>query len=208
MRNIAGKTLRALRANLDRLPPSIRPVAAALARSSDQALRALEPLLTQRFTGLRIRIHGDYHLDQVLSTGKDFVIIDFDGQAGDTLAERRRKHSCLRDVAGMIRSFHFAAGAALLDTTILREEDRSAATPWIEAWHRWLSATFLGAYVPAVASARILPDEDELSLMLNTHLLAGALHELNDELVACGETVAIPVLAVAALLERPLGGAA
>jgi len=163
-------------------------------------------MLSQRFTGLRTRIHGDYHLDQVLSTGKDFIIIDFDGQAGDTLGERRRKHSCLRDVAGMIRSFHFAARAALLDTTILREEDRAAAEPWVEAWQRWLSATFLGAYVQAVAGASILPADDELSLMLNTQLLAAALHELNDELVTCGETVAIPVLAVAELLERPLGG--
>jgi len=205
MRNIAGKTLRALRANLDRLPSSIQAVAAALARNPDQALRALEPLLSQQFTGLRMRIHGDYHLDQVLSTGKDFIIIDFDGQAGDTLGERRRKHSCLRDVAGMIRSFHFAARAALLDTTILREEDRAAAEPWLEAWHRWLSATFLGAYRQGVGGASILPADDELSLMLNTQLLAAALRELNDELIACRATVAIPVLAVAELLERPLG---
>ena len=90
-----------------RAPPGRRPGAGARRCSSRSSASAC--------TGLRIRTHGDYHLEQVLYTGKDFVIIDFDGPPTETLAERRRKHNCLRDVAGMIRSFHYAAFTALLE---------------------------------------------------------------------------------------------
>jgi maltose alpha-D-glucosyltransferase/alpha-amylase len=199
MRNVAGKTLRLLRTNLSRLPATVADSATELAKNPDRALKALEPLLTQKFTGLRIRTHGDYHLEQVLSTGKDFVIIDFDG-GNEPLVERRRKHSALRDVAGMIRSFHFAAMTALLDSSVIREEDRAVATPWADAWHRWVSTAFLRSYLDATAGASFLPEAAELPLVLDTHLLEEALHELNDELTLCRETVAIPIRAVAELL--------
>ena len=109
MRNLVGKTLRLLRENLDRTPRAVMPMGRGLVDGQDQVLKVFEPYLTRRLTGLRIRTHGDYHLNQLLYTGKDFVLIDFEGLPGETLAERRRKHICLRDVASMIRSFHFAA---------------------------------------------------------------------------------------------------
>ncbi|HXI60354.1 MAG TPA: hypothetical protein VNO55_30035, partial [Polyangia bacterium] len=113
MRNLAGTTLRLLRENLGWMPASIAQPARDLAAHPERALKAFEPLLTRKLTGLRIRTHDDYHLDQVLSTGKDFVIIDFEGPGGERLADRRRKHSPFRDVAGMIRSFHYAAMTAM-----------------------------------------------------------------------------------------------
>jgi maltose alpha-D-glucosyltransferase/alpha-amylase len=198
MRNIAGKTLRELRANLARLPNRPLRLAHSLADSPERVLRVFEPLLTRRLAGLRIRSHGDYHLEQALYTGKDFVIIDFEGPPLE-LAERRRKHSPLRDVAGMIRSFHWAAFASLLDGVVVREEDRELATPWAEAWHRWVSAAFLGAYLDATAGAPFMPAEEELALLLNTFLLEKALAELHDELDRCGETVVIPLAAIAEL---------
>ena len=159
-----------------------------------------EPLLNQRLTGLRIRIHGDYHLEQVLYTGKDFVIIDFEGPQQEMLAERRRKHSPLRDVAGMIRSFHFAAFAALFDGVVVREEDRAQAATWADPWHRWVSAAFLRAYLEGTAGSPIIPGDAETTLVLNTHLLAKAFFELRDELERCDETVMIPLTAIAELV--------
>jgi maltose alpha-D-glucosyltransferase/alpha-amylase len=196
MRNLAGKTLRQLRESLPSLPRSVVGPARELATHPERTLKLLEPLLTHKLTGLRIRTHGDYHLDQVLSTGKDFVIIDFEGQGGETLAERRRKHSPFRDVAGMIRSFHYAAMSATLDRAIVREVDRELAAPWAEAWHRWIAAAFLRAYLETTAGAPFMPAADDLPLILEVHLLEKAFHELRDELAGGGETVIIPLLAL------------
>jgi len=192
MRNIVGKTLRDLRASLTRLPSRALRAAHLLTDSPERVQRVFEPLLTRRLAGLRIRTHGDYHLEQVLYTGKDFVLIDFEGPPLE-LAERRRKHSPLRDVAGMVRSFHFAAFTAWLDGVVVREEDRELAAPWADAWHRWVSAAFLAAYLEATSGASFIPAPDELALILDTYLLEKAFAELRDELDRCAETVVIPL---------------
>ncbi|MEA2698838.1 MAG: maltose alpha-D-glucosyltransferase / alpha-amylase, partial [Myxococcales bacterium] len=202
MRNLAGTTLRLLRENLGWMPASIAQPARDLAAHPERALKAFEPLLTRKLTGLRIRTHGDYHLDQVLSTGKDFVIIDFEGPGGERLADRRRKHSPFRDVAGMIRSFHYAAMTAMLDRAVVRDVDWEAAAPWAEAWHRWISAAFLRAYLDACAGAPFLPAADDLPLVLDIHLIEKAFQELRDEIATPGETVAIPLSALIELLGR------
>ncbi|HEX3696903.1 MAG TPA: maltose alpha-D-glucosyltransferase [Polyangia bacterium] len=200
MRNLAGKTLRRLRESMGWLPAAAAAPAQELAANSERILKVLEPLLTQRLTGLRIRTHGDYHLDQVLSTGKDFVIIDFEGRAGETLADRRRKHSAFRDVAGMMRSFHYAALSAILNGAIVRQEDHALAMPWAEAWHRWISAAFLRAYLEGTAGAPFMPAVEDLPRVLEVHLIEKAFLELSDELTSTGDTIAIPLLALVDLI--------
>jgi maltose alpha-D-glucosyltransferase/alpha-amylase len=203
MRNVVGKTLRQLRASVGGISARVRTTANVVTDSEGAIMGVFEPLLTQRLSGMRIRVHGDYHLEQVLYTGKDFVIIDFSGLSTETLVERRRKHSAIRDVAGMIRSFHFAAHLTLLDGTVVREEDRAVANPWADAWYRWVSAVFLRAYLDATRGAAFLPGPDDLPLMLTTHLLEKAFNELRDELKhPAGETVLIPLLAIADLAGR------
>ena len=130
-RNLSPRDVqeRVLRHQLGRLPAHTQEAARLVAGNEDRILKVIEPLLTRKLTGLRIRTHGDYHLEQVLYTGKDFVIIDFYGPNEQPLADRRRKHWALRDVAGMIRSFHFAALSSLLDGAVVREEDRQLIAP-------------------------------------------------------------------------------
>jgi maltose alpha-D-glucosyltransferase/alpha-amylase len=199
MRNLVGKTLRLLRSNLDRLPPTVMPLGRQLLDGHERLLKLFEPFLTHRITGLRIRTHGDYHLNQLLYTGNNFVLIDFDGPPGETLAERRRKHICLRDVAGMIRSFHFAAATASLDGAAVRDEDRAVAGPWADTWYRWVAGSFLRSYLEAASGAAFLPAPEDLELLLDTYVIQKAFHELRDELVRCGETTAIPLSAIAEL---------
>ena len=201
MRNLIGKTLRLLRGHLAPIPPPLGVRTRALGVHPDRALRLVDPLLRQRLTGRRIRVHGDYHLDQLLSTGKDFVIIDFEGPLDETLAERRRKHSPFRDVAGMIRSFHYAAVTTLLDGTVVREIDREVAAPWAEAWHRWISGAFLRSYLDATTGASFLPAREDLPLVLRTHVLEKAFLELANELELGAETVTIPLAAILDLVE-------
>jgi len=205
MRNATGKTLRQLRENMKRLPDAARGVAQLIIDRSDAVSQLFEPLRSQRLGAVRIRVHGDLHLGQVLYTGKDFVIIDFDGSATEMLSERRRKHSALRDVAGMIRSFHYAAYSALLQGSVVRAEDRELAAPWADTWYHWVAGTFLRGYLDTTAGAPFIPEPGELALMLNTHLLEKALFELRLELEHCEETVILPLAAICDLagLRRP-----
>jgi maltose alpha-D-glucosyltransferase/alpha-amylase len=199
MRNIVGKTIRQLRASLGRVPAAAFDMGKRLADGQEKLLKMFEPFLQRRWSGLRIRTHGDFHLEQVLYTGKDFVIIDFEGPPADALAERRRKHECLRDVAGMIRSFHYAAFTALLENTVVRVEDRPIAQPWADVWYRWVSAAFLRAYLESVDDAPFMATPEDRPLILETHLIRRAFFELAFELEHCAETVIIPLTALTEL---------
>jgi maltose alpha-D-glucosyltransferase/alpha-amylase len=196
MRNLVGRTFREVRAAHGRLPGPAAALAHRLVEGQERVLKIFEPFRHQRWSGLRIRTHGDLHLEQVLYTGNDFVIIDFEGPPAETLGERRRKHECLRDVAGMIRSFHYAAFTALLESTVVRSEDRQIAEPWADVWYRWVSAAFLRAYLEATAGCPFVASPEDQPLILDTHLIRKALYELKDELERGDETVTIPLAAL------------
>jgi maltose alpha-D-glucosyltransferase/alpha-amylase len=137
---------------------------------------------------MRIRCHGDLHLGQILFTGRDFMIIDFEGEPARSLGDRRVKRSPLRDVAGVLRSFHYATFTALLDA-----ENRGLAEPgsdaardletWGRAWNDAVSEAFLGAYLERSGDAPWIPaDREALRVLLDTSLLEKAVYELTYEL--------------------------
>jgi maltose alpha-D-glucosyltransferase/alpha-amylase len=200
LRNLVGRELRSLRTKLALLPPQAQPLARFTLANEGQILTRFEGLLHQRLSVLRIRCHGDYHLGQVLFTGKDFVIIDFEGGADITLLERRRKRSPLRDVAGMIRSFHYAAYTALLDGGV-READRTVAERWAHVWHAWIAATFFRGYSSVAANAGFWPhDQEQLIMLVDRFVLAKAFHELGNELLEPSERVLVPLHGIAQML--------
>lgn len=146
--------------------------------------------------GRRIRTHGDFHLGQVLFTGKDFVIIDFEGEPARPLGERRIKRSPLRDVAGMIRSFHYAAIAAQRTTmphVEAHSADAAAASSWARLWYHWMSAAFVAAYIEGTHDAAILPRDEDFSFVLDLYVLEKALYELEYELDNRPDWVSIPL---------------
>jgi maltose alpha-D-glucosyltransferase/alpha-amylase len=154
---------------------------------------------------MRIRSHGDYHLGQVLHTGKDFVIIDFEGEPARPLGQRRIKRSPLRDVAGMIRSFHYAAFSALhaqVETGAITAEHRPRFEAWARAWHLWVSGVFLQAYLEAASPGSFLPKTDSgLTVLLDAELLDKAMYELGYELNNRPDWVKIPIQGVLQQLE-------
>jgi maltose alpha-D-glucosyltransferase/alpha-amylase len=110
---------------------------------------------------VRIRHHGDFHLGQVLYTGQDFVIIDFEGEPARALSERRLKRSPIRDAAGMIRSFQYAAYAALFGQVPgvpARQENAERLQASAELWTAWVSAAYLKAYIDEAGNAPFLPE--------------------------------------------------
>ncbi|HEY6462166.1 MAG TPA: hypothetical protein VIY73_18495, partial [Polyangiaceae bacterium] len=183
LRNLSGKVLRMLRDRLPTLPPHARPEASAvLAREAD-LLRSFEPLLRAKMSGLRIRTHGDLHLSHILYTGKGFVVTDFHGLEDQTLTERRRKRSPLRDLAWMVRSFDIAALRRLFDPASVRESDVEAARPWAAQWSLWVSATFLGAYLARIAGASFLPaDREATAILFDSFVVEQALYQLRRDL--------------------------
>src|SRR6185369_7318172 len=115
MRASLRRTFALLERKVSSLPESFRAEAREVLATEPQILAREQRILDQRFSASKIRIHGDYHLGQVLYTGKDFVIIDFEGEPARPLSERRHKRSPLRDVAGMVRSFDYVAHAGLAE---------------------------------------------------------------------------------------------
>jgi maltose alpha-D-glucosyltransferase/alpha-amylase len=163
---------------------------------------AIARITKRRIDVIRMRIHGDYHLGQVLWTGDDFVIIDFEGEPGRPLSQRRFKRNPLRDVAGMLRSLQYASAAALRDGRH-RSEDVAKLEPWARAWSDWVSASFLGGYLDRARGTRLVPThEKDLSLLLDFFVLEKCVYEIGYELNNRPDWVEIPLRGLLALLPR------
>jgi maltose alpha-D-glucosyltransferase/alpha-amylase len=183
--------------------PEVREVADQVLAREAEIDRLLERVTRKRVDVLRARIHGDYHLGQVLWTGEDFVIIDFEGEPGRPLSQRRFKRNPLRDVAGMLRSLEYASVAALRDGRH-RPEDVPMLQDWAEAWSQWVSAAFLGGYIDRVTGTRIIPQSDaELDLLLRFFLFEKVIYEIGYELNNRPDWVEIPMRGLLALLHAP-----
>ena len=180
----AGQTFRLLRRQLKSLPQAVQSDAQRVLEHEREVRQRFQTIRDRRITAMRTRIHGDYHLGQVLYTGKDFIIIDFEGEPARPISVRRLKQSPLRDVAGMLRSFHYAVSSALLEQTAdIRPEDFPASEPWIRLWYVWVSAAFLKAYFTVTDQGTFLPKaREELQVLLDAYLLEKALYELRYEL--------------------------
>jgi maltose alpha-D-glucosyltransferase/alpha-amylase len=141
----------------------------------------------------------------VLYTGKDFVIIDFEGEPARALSERRLKRSPLRDIAGMIRSFHYAAHTAVLHQAPLvphPEDDLPILAHWAQYWYIWVSVAFLRPYLSGVQRAGLLPeDPQQLKILLDAYLLEKAIYEVGYELNNRPDWVDVPLYGILQLIE-------
>jgi maltose alpha-D-glucosyltransferase/alpha-amylase len=202
---MARQSLRLLSRRGDALPVGAQADARAILESGDAVEARLRGLMSHRFGGMRIRVHGDYHMGQVLHTGRDVIIIDFEGEPARPLSERRLKRSPLRDLAGMVRSFHYAAYGSLLHPSLgpnIREEDVAGLEPWVRAWYGWTSAAFLRGYREATRGADFLPNDDrEWAILLEALLFHKAFYEVGYELNNRPDWVVIPLRGIAQLLE-------
>jgi maltose alpha-D-glucosyltransferase / alpha-amylase len=189
-----------LQKKLPDLPEAFREEAAQVLAAEQQILAHEQRLLNQHAPASKIRIHGDYHLGQVLNTGKDFVILDFEGEPARPLSERKLKRSALRDVAGMMRSFQYAAYSALWQPA-MRVEDRPFLERWADLWYRQMSAIFLESYLEATAGAVFLPQQEStLQVFLEAYLLDKAVYEVGYELNHRPDWVVIPIRGIKHLL--------
>jgi maltose alpha-D-glucosyltransferase/alpha-amylase len=215
LRAFANSALRLLTANFDLLrrlkdgmPDHSRQDADSVLKLEEIALRRFQLLTGLNISATATRIHGDYHLGQVLFTGSDFVIIDFEGEPARPLEERRKKRSPLQDVAGMLRSFHYAAYAPLLQQhggESLTQEQLQVLGPPAQYWQTWVSAAFLKTYLEVSGNSTFIPqDREELALLLDLYLLDKAVYELGYELNNRPSWVRIPLDGISQLLQNSI----
>jgi maltose alpha-D-glucosyltransferase / alpha-amylase len=191
--------------NLQKLSDEARKEAEDILAMKDEILSTLKGIYKNKIDVTKIRIHGDYHLGQVLFTGKDFIITDFEGEPARSYSERRLKRSPLRDVAGMIRSFHYAAYASLFLDNQIRKEDIPILVPFVEQWHHYASELFMKSYLETVNGLAFVPkSKEDLDTLMTTFLLEKAIYELNYELNNRPDWVIIPLRGIKALLKKEL----
>ncbi len=196
MRDHAERILDLLASRRNDIPEQVQPQADAVLGARATILKRLDVVRRSDPAGMRIRIHGDYHLGQVLRTEEDYVILDFEGEPARTLAERRAKQPPLKDVAGMMRSFSYAAYAALFAFTVNTQDDYSLLAPWADTWQRWAGEAFLSGYRAAIGTELIVSDTRQFNKLLTAFMLEKALYELGYELNNRPDWIRIPLLGI------------
>src|SRR5262249_45191631 len=152
----------------------------------------------------KTRIHGDLHLGQVLVVKDDFLVIDFEGAPAESMMERRNKHSPIRDVAGMLRSFDYAAWSALFGLATRDAEGYGRLRTFATASRELVQATCLDAYRPHIVGTSSWPDDEtDRARALQLYLFDKVLYEITYEAASRPGWVKIPVLGLQALLDSP-----
>lgn len=203
LQSLVRVAFQSLKKNIKSLPPETRELAEEALKMKGEILNIMKKVYSKKIDITKIRIHGDYHLGQVLYTGQDFLLLDFEGEPARSYSERRLKYSALRDVAGMIRSFHYAAYGSLYLDNQIRKEDIPALTPYIENWYHYMRGFFLHSYLETAAGAPFIPDNTgDLEILMQTYLLQKAVYELNYELNNRPDWVVVPLKGIISIVEQ------
>ena len=199
IRSTVRTSLATLRRRRSRLRPEDAELVDRAVGSEREILDHLKEITANKIECERIRIHGDFHLGQVLFTGNDFFIIDFEGEPQRPLTQRRLKRLALRDVAGMVRSYHYAIVMALHQVAEagIDPETHEVLDRWANAIHSWLSASFLRGYLETVDGSGIVPsDRAHVRTLLDALIVEKAAYELEYEVNNRPDWVAIPLYGI------------
>jgi maltose alpha-D-glucosyltransferase/alpha-amylase len=200
LRKLVRDRFSLLEASILKLNPDVQEFARKVLDLESTILDAFKQVYEIRISAIKTRIHGDYHLGQVLFTGKDFIIIDFEGEPGFSFSERRLKKNPLKDVAGMMRSLHYAAYGKILLNENYRDRDMEFLETWAEQWQHYVSRFYLGAYMERMGMGTNL--SYEYDVLIRTFLLEKAIYELGYELNGRPEWVIIPLRGIHYLIKR------
>jgi maltose alpha-D-glucosyltransferase / alpha-amylase len=203
-RNLTGNVFRLLRERIEYLPTDTQILATAVLNQQQEILEAFQLVMKQKSTALRTRYHGNYHLGQVLYTGKDFIIIHFAGKAARSLNEQRMKRSPLVDVASMLLSFNYAVNQVMrqqIETGMILAENLPLLAQWKQFWYTWVSTAFLNSYLVTASKDSFLPKTTpEIKVLLFVYLLEKAIEALGYELNHRPDWAEIPLRLIGQLL--------
>ncbi len=185
------------------LPSDIQVEIKYVLDSNDFLMSKLQRVSNDKIDGVKIRIHNDYHLGQILYTGKDVMIIDFEGHTQSALSERRLKRSPIRDVAEMIRSFHYAAYHALLKYQSLSEDKILSLQPWADTWYLYVSGIFYRSYLDYVKNSVLIPEEEkELEILFEAIMIEKIFNEIEYHIENDQDMLIVPLMGLRLLLNQ------
>ncbi len=202
LRKLVRDRLNLLENSLDKLDADTQVLAKKIVGLEKTILDCFKEVYETRIDAIKTRIHGDFHLGQILFTGKDFIIIDFEGEPGFSFSERRLKKNPFKDVAGMMRSFHYAAFGKILLNENYRDRDLEFLETWADQWQHYVSRYYLGAYMERMGLGNKL--SYEYDMLIRTFLIEKAVYELGYELNGRPEWTKIPLRGIDYLITRYL----
>ena len=202
VRTLATGALARLEQKRETVDAKTQPAAGRLLAARDALLRRIDTAAPQAPQGVKTRLHGDYHLGQVLLAQNDFIITDFEGEPARTLAERRQKHSALKDVAGMLRSFNYALYQALAHAAAARPDAVASLETPTRAWEQATRNAFLEAYRDATTRAGMYPVWEDARRLLDLFIMEKACYELAYELDNRPDWVRVPLAGLLDLLRE------
>jgi maltose alpha-D-glucosyltransferase/alpha-amylase len=199
LRKLVRDRFSLLESVMSKLPKDVQVLGKKVLALEEDILECFSEVFKGKINAIKTRIHGDYHLGQVLFTGKDFIIIDFEGEPGFSFSERRLKKNPLKDVAGMMRSIHYAAFGKILLNENYRTPDREVLEVWAEQWQHYIARFYLGAYLDGMGVDKFTAENDTL---IRTFLLEKAVYELGYELNGRPDWVIVPLRGIDYLMRR------
>ncbi|MBT1701818.1 maltose alpha-D-glucosyltransferase [Chryseosolibacter indicus] len=191
LRKLVRDRFNLLENSMSKLTQEAQELAKKVLPLEETILQCFSEIYQVKINATKTRIHGDFHLGQVLFTGKDFVIIDFEGEPGLSFNERRLKKNAFKDVAGMMRSFHYAAFGKLLLNENYRDRDLTLLEQAAEQWQHYVGRFYLGAYMERMGMGTNLSEEQDI--LVRTFLIEKAIYELGYELNGRPEWTIIPL---------------
>ncbi|NBP68952.1 MAG: maltose alpha-D-glucosyltransferase [Cytophagia bacterium] len=202
LRKLVRDRLNLLENSMHKLDADTQVLGKKILSMEKTILECFKEVYEVRIEAIKTRIHGDFHLGQVLFTGKDFFMIDFEGEPGFSFSERRLKKNPFKDVAGMMRSFHYAAFGKILINENYRDRDLEFLEAWADQWQHYVSRYYLGAYMERMGLGNKLTYEYDM--LVRTFLIEKAVYELGYELNGRPEWTKIPLRGIDYLISRYL----
>ncbi len=203
LQSLTRNAFQNLQKSIKILPEEIQAEAEEILGMKTEVLNTFKRVFSHKIPVMKIRTHGDYHLGQVLWTGRDFVIIDFEGEPARSFSERRLKRSPLRDVAGMIRSFHYAAYSSIIESEFDQQKKEGDLDHWAENWYYLVTRMFLQGYYSNVGDNNFIPrDKEDTEILMQTFLLEKAIYEMNYELNNRPDWVLIPLRGIRSCIKK------
>jgi maltose alpha-D-glucosyltransferase/alpha-amylase len=183
-RTLLKRTVSQMKSSRKRLDEKQKALIDEILQNENILLSTIKKALEKdKIDTTKIRVHGDYHLGQVLFTGKDFIIIDFEGEPTRSLTARSLRYCPFKDIAGMLRSFHYAIYMGQFEYLKKDPESSAFTTPWLEPWYRKVKDIYLESYLKRAGKASFVPsDRKQLDDLLSVYTIEKAIYEADYEL--------------------------